>query len=307
MNDFRNQEYRCSIAFESAGPFRHLWTPEDHPILFTSEAEFRTAMNIVGVCARLFPQVRIYTFEWMSNHLHMMLSGAEPDIRALFDLIKECLKRQLKSWGRLDTLTTFVCKLRDIETLDDARNVIVYDNRNGFLVTPPTSPFTYPWGANRYYFNTDAQERYRQCRKKMTVNEIRESIKGRFADKITPLYSLDGYACPMEFCDITGGERLFRDARHYFFAVSRNVESQKKIAAEIGERIFYTDDELFAAISAISKARYDTAAPTLLPAQAKIEVARLMHYEYNAGNKQIQRMLRLDAGTVESLFPSLSR
>lgn len=255
MNDFRNQELRCSITFESACPFWHLWTPEDHTILFTSEAEFKTAMNIVGVCARLFPQVHIYTFEWMSNHLHIMLSGAEPDIHALFNLIKECLKRQLKSWGRPSNLLSFECKLREIHSLEDARNVIIYDNRNGFLVTPSTSPFTYPWGANRYYFNTDAQERYRQCRKKMTVNEIRDSIRGRFADKIEPLYSLDGYACPMDFCDIAAGQNLFRDARHYFFAISRNVESQKKIAAEIGERIFYTDDELFAAVSAISKAR----------------------------------------------------
>ncbi len=307
MNDFRNQELRCYITFESAGPFWHLWTPEDHPIIFTSEAEFKAAMNIVGVCARLFPRVRIYTFEWMSNHLHIMLSGAEPDIHALFNLIKECLKRQLKSWGRPSNLLTFECKLREINSLEDARNVIVYDNRNGFFVTPSTSPFTYPWGANRYYFNSDAQDRYRQCRKKMIINEIRNSIRGRFADKIEPLYSLDGYACPMDFCNITAGQNLFRDARHYFFAVSRNVESQKKIAAEIGERIFYTDDELFAAISAISKARYETGALTLLPAQAKIEVAKLMHYEYNAGNKQIQRILRLDAGTVESLFPPLTR
>ena len=45
MNDFRNQELRCSITFESAGPFWHLWTPEDHTILFTSEAEFKAAFG----------------------------------------------------------------------------------------------------------------------------------------------------------------------------------------------------------------------------------------------------------------------
>ena len=43
--------------------------------------------------------------------------------------------------------------------------------------------------------------------------------------------------------------------------------------------------------------------PTLLPASAKQEMALLLHNEYNAGNKQIQRMLRLDASVVSAMFP----
>jgi hypothetical protein len=43
--------------------------------------------------------------------------------------------------------------------------------------------------------------------------------------------------------------------------------------------------------------------PALLPISAKQELAALLHYEYNAGNKQIQRMLRLDATVVSAMFP----
>lgn len=303
MNNFYDQEKLCAIVFAESGTCWHLCTPEDYKIIFTCDEEFKVGMDIIGICARLFPQVRMFTFELMSNHLHMFLAGREEDIRSLFALIKKLFGRQLAVWGRPDSLSGFDCKLRVVETLDDGRNVLAYDNRNGFLVNPATSPFSYPWGANRYYYNVDAKERYRLIRRKMPVWRIRQSVRGGFADKIEPLHMLDGYACPMDFCDIEGGERLFRNARHYFFSVSRNIESQKKIAAEVGERIFYTDDELFAAVSTYCKNRYDCGAPTQLPAQAKQEVAQMMHFDYNAGNIQIQRILRLDAQIVNALFP----
>ena len=304
MNSFYDQELICSTVFSDFGPCWHLNTPENHPILFTSDAEFATAMNIIAICARLHPEVRIITFEWMSNHLHVLGAGQEAALRAFFDSIKQMLIRQLKVWGRPDALPQFEPKLRPVLSLDDARNVLVYDNRNGFLVIPTTTPFTYPWGANRFFFNDEAKKRYFLCRGKLTRRQIREISRGRYADEVDEIHTLDGYACPMDFCDIAGGERIFRDARHYFFALSRNVESLKKIAAEIGERIFYTDDELFNIIVSFCKDRYGIKAPGQLPAQAKVEVARLMHFDYNASNKQIQRMLRLEAETVAALFPS---
>lgn len=304
MNNFYDREQICSITFSDFGPCWHLNTPENHPILFTCDAEFEMAMNIIAICARLHPNVRIITFEWMSNHLHVLGAGQEADLHAFFASIKQMLCRQLKDWGRPDTLSQFVIKLRPVLSLDDARNVLVYDNRNGFLVNPATTPFTYPWGANRFFFNDEAKKRYFQCHGKLTRRQIRDCSRGRYADAIDDIHTLDGYASPMDFCDIAGGERLFRDARHYFYALSRNIESQKKIAAEIGERIFYTDDELFTIIVSLCKDRYGTHSPGQLPAQAKVEVARLMHFDYNASNKQIQRILRLEARTVESLFPS---
>ena len=41
----------------------------------------------------------------------------------------------------------------------------------------------------------------------------------------------------------------------------------------------------------------------LLPKDAKLEIAKILHYDYNAGNKQIQRMLSLDTLVVNALFP----
>jgi hypothetical protein len=98
-------------------------------------------------------------------------------------------------------------------------------------------------------------------------------------------------------------EKLFRDARQYFYKLSRDVESQKSISAELGENIFYTDDELYSIVVSKSRSQYNVSSPSLLPPETKMEFARMLHFEYHANNKQIARMLRLDRSFVESFFP----
>ena len=124
------------------------------------------------------------------------------------------------------------------------------------------------------------------------------------SDGIQGLSILDGCFSPFSFCDIAAGESLFRDAVHYFYMLGRNIESNKEIAKEIGESVSYTEDELYAAICGKCKSDYGTANPAQIPSDAKIAMAKVMRYEYNATLKQIQRMLRLDQGILQSIFGS---
>ena len=43
--------------------------------------------------------------------------------------------------------------------------------------------------------------------------------------------------------------------------------------------------------------------PTLLGRNDKIEVAKLMKYDYNASNSQIMRLLKIDERILDELFP----
>lgn len=43
--------------------------------------------------------------------------------------------------------------LKPINDLKALREAIVYVNRNGYVVNPSHTPFSYPWGTGRYYFN----------------------------------------------------------------------------------------------------------------------------------------------------------
>ena len=298
MINFSESERFCQNHFEQFEALWHLWTPENQGIIFPDDKSFETGMNIIGISSRLFPDIVIITFELMSNHLHGTMAGKEHRIRLLFNSINYFLRRKLVAG-----LSGWDCSLRRVESLNDARSVITYNNRNGFLVHEDESPYSYPWGANRFFFNPEAKARYYANSKPFRFTDRRNACASHKADAITSLKKLDGYVSPMSFCDIAAGELLFRNASHYFYEVSRNIESQKNIAQEIGKRIFYTDDELFRVVMSMSNNKFDSARPSLLPKDAKIEIAKVLHYEYNANNKQVQRMLNLDLMVVNSLFP----
>ena len=260
-------------------------------------------MNILAICARLSPGVKIITYELMTNHFHLTVAGLRNEVEKMVSIFIRALSKFSKSQGMAADLSGFTPSMREIKTLQDLRNVIIYNNRNGYVVSPDETPFSYRWGANSCYFNPAQKQRFAGSLTRLSVRDRRYYARTHDADAIEGIITVDGYACPLSFCAIQFGESLFRCASHYFRELSRNIESQRSIAAEIGERIFYTDDELFIVVLGICKEKYGQSSPGLLPAQAKRELAVLLHYDYNAGNKQIQRMLRLDPQIVSSLFP----
>lgn len=102
---------------------------------------------------------------------------------------------------------------------------------------------------------------------------------------------------------IRAGEQLFRDARHYFSKISRNVEAFSGIARSIGESLFYTDDDLYSLVVAFCQKNYGLKSPKLINADAKITLAKKLHFEYNSSNKQICRILGMDINAVSAIFP----
>lgn len=297
MSEYFEREPLCQAAFDKMGEVYHLWTPENFELIFRSDEDFKIGMGIMGICAKLSPDVKILTFELMSNHIHIAAAASESNLREMFELFKKILSRNISTDWSL-----FQPGIRLLSSLGQVRNVIVYDNRNGYLVNRDYSPYTYPWGANRYYFNPDARKLALANTKKMNYGERRNLVSSHIADEVKDLLIYEGYALPLSFCDIDRAETLFRDQSHYFELLSRSIENSKEIAKEIGESVFYTDGELFAAISKISREKYDNPQPSTLPVASKLELAATMRYDYKAGEKQICRMLKLDPTVLRSVI-----
>ena len=304
MENFQESERFCSLLFDTGGKFWHLWSPEDAPLLFASEDDFKAGMNIIGICALVCTGVKVFTFELMNNHVHFTVGGDSDEVLAFAKLLKKYLSRWLTASGKTIDLSGWNLSVREIESLRDIRNVIAYNNRNGFLVNPEETPFSYLWGANRFFFNREAKLRFNSCEKKsMSKQAKRDLIRCHDADGIPGPLMMDGYASPLAFCAIREAEQFFRNASHYLSAITGRIESQKEIAAEIGERIFYNDNELFAACVKLAKQQFGEGRPSLLAKEEKITLAKSLHYDYNASNKQISRMLSLDIRVVAALFP----
>ena len=301
---FSEKEARCEILFRDLAPCWHLYTPEDFEIIFSSDEDFKAGMILMSLCALSFPGVKILAFQLMSNHLHIVLSGSEDDCHAFFRMLRHRLQVYLKGLGKTVDLTGWEERLGEVKDLDYLRTVIAYTNRNGFLVHPDETPFSYRWGTNRLFFNPDASALHARGDEKLTVRRLRSIIHSSAYDHRAGMKMIDGYISPSAYCDIPDAMALFRSGHHYFYLISRDVEGQQRIAAELGESVSYTDNELFAAVISICRKEYGTGKPSVIPSEAKLAVARKMRYEYNATDKQISRILRLDRNVLAALFPA---
>lgn len=300
---FGEQERACEDLFLSRGPFYHLCTPgESTLVLFETESDYRFAMNLIASSNYQDPDVNIITFEVMRTHLHIIGEGMPAAALEWFSRMRKRLYRFYQSTGRIRDLSPFQADVFPINDLSFLRNSIAYVNRNGYLVHPEHTPFSYPWGANRFYFNPDAKLRHDRIYGDLFVREKRQLFGSHSVDYPGGAPIVDGYISPAFFCDLALGEGIFRDARHYFNLIARSVESYKDIAKLLGDTVLYTDDELYLIVRQLCRDNYGNARPEILPMEAKQALARTLHYDYKATDKQIQRMLRLDARILSSFF-----
>ena len=96
---------------------------------------------------------------------------------------------------------------------------------------------------------------------------------------------------------------MFRDARSYFNSLTRNAEAFSQIASRLKDTIFLTDDELYSAMLSFINKEYSVRTAAELSTQQKVDTARHLHFNYNASNQQLRRLLRMDLTILEELFP----
>lgn len=305
MSPFYDNESLCQYSFERLGPCWHVWTNENFETLFRNDEDFKAAMALFAMSCMLFPGLKILTFELMNNHLHIAVAGREEEIRELFECFKRMLRTYFRKEGVLVNLKDFQCNLRLLESLSDCRNTIIYINRNGYVARSDHSPITYPWGANSCFFNSVSFYVYKTADKRMKCRDRMALAHTHQVDSLKNVIMVEDVVTPWCFCSIRDAESMFRGPAHYFYSLSKNIEANKQIASEIGENVYYTDDELFGVVTSLASRKYSTQV-RFLSRDAKIEMAKTMHYEYNASNKQVARLLKLDVSVVGCLFPELA-
>ena len=291
----------CEATFLSGGRWWHLYTPGNlTSLLFANDNDYRFAMNLMARCLAEFPTLSVITFEIMSNHIHIVLSGDEHIINEFFATYRKRLKRYLstKAQGRLSN--QFQMSLKPINELKALRETIVYVNRNGYVVDPSHTPFSYPWGTGRYYFN-DVQI----AKKLSDVSDIgiRRMFRSRNPHLPGDYRVIDGYVSPLEYCAVKLGMAMFRNAHQYFYMISKNIEAYEKLAAELDDGEYLTDSELFTQVVKILKTGYAANSLRDLTTAQKQDLARKLRSDYRSSNGQIRRILGLSQYEIDSMFP----
>ena len=302
---FYDKEKSCLYNFNTRQNYWHLCTPGMNvPIIFTCQEDFEYGMCLMAICACLFQDISVYTFALMNTHVHMILSGEESRCKELFDVFLRKLRRYLSGCGRSTDLSGFRAQLIPITDLQMLRNEIIYVNRNGYVANSNYTPYSYPWGAGMYFFNPLVEKLPSINFERLTVRKRRKICRTKVIDVCHGMKVHGNIILPTSFCKIKEAENMYRDAAHYFSSLTRNHEAFSEIAKRLGDTMFLPDSEMYQAISSICNKKYGIRKPSLLSPEAKIEIARMMHYEYHASNRQIRSILNMDMGAIEEMFPT---
>ena len=297
-----NYDDYCESVFAECGSCWHLFTPGDlSGVLFREKEDYVYGMNLVALCAgKFWESIRLYTFQIMSNHFHFVLSGEKFQVEEFYNELYMRLRKYLAFKGRISDIKGVKMRVLPIDNLSYMRNVIAYVNRNGYLIDDDSTPFSYPWGSNVCFYRYETASDSILL-SKLTVRNKRKMFHTH-QDEFPPHFRVSGdMVLPQCYVHIGTAENFYRNAHHYFNLISRRVESFSQIAEELGDRVTYTDDELYTAVYSICAKKFETS-PKVLTKFQKIEVAKELHYSYNASNKQIKRVLRLDESVVNELF-----
>lgn len=302
---FRNLEQDCEHRFLIGGPYWHLYTNGNKAdIIFCSDDDFKIGMNIIGICILRLSEVEVYTFELMNNHLHLILSGERRKCLELFETIKSMLKRYFRRNGRIVDLRDFECEMIEITNLQSLRNEIVYVNRNGYVTRPDCTPFSYPWGSGACFFNHFLKYLPYVKYDILTVKQKREICRSNnICLPPDRAKVFEGVILPSSYCRIDKAEAFFRNAHHYFQFLSRKHEAYSEVADRLHESVLIPDEEMYSAVCSLCMKLYNAKNPGALGAKERIEMARQMRQKYNASNRQIRNILKLDKNIVEELFP----
>ena len=294
MKDFVVKERSCDVSFQSYGPYWHVYTSgKETPLIFNTREDFAFAMNVVAQ-AYACSEINILAFEIMGNHFHFVLSADEIQIHQFWCFMR---KKMMKAFPVIKDVKL---SLKPIDDLQSLRNNIIYTNRNGYVADPAYTPFSYPWGTGRYYFNDFPVE---HCLSDLHTPQRRLMFRGRDPHLPGQWKFIDGYICPLSFCSIESGMSMFRDAHHYFYLISKNIESNSELASELGGEEFLTDSELFKRLFQIIKSEYGVPQINALGTQQKMDLAIRLRREFHSSNGQIRRLLHLSQYEIDSLFP----
>lgn len=276
------REQECTDIFNQLGPVYNACTSENHPVIFKTKNDFKAGMSIMAICMRMFKKIKVYAFQLMSNHIHLVVSGDEKDIMDFFNYFKDRLYHHLNK--QVD-LSGFCLKLFAIDNLEYFRNAIVYVNRNGFVVYNNVTPFSYPWGTSAYFFQPLLCKYVRMYGKAIGNVKIRQLMHTKNADSYKDILFSDDYVHPIESCFISLAEQIFHDAKQYFYLISRKIETYANIAKSMGESVFYSDSDLFLAAAKSAKDIFGATELNTLNAQQKIELAK--RHPGEANGKQL--------------------
>ena len=271
-------------------------------LLFNHEAEYAFGMLLMGIISIKFA-LKIYAFELMPNHIHIILSGTGANCVSAFDYLKRKLSARLVRDGYPPLPEDYWFKLVKIGTEEQMRQEIAYLLRN-----PPEKGLgtsaCYPWGTGWLYHSgipaflegKPVKEMSKRCVEKLVSGE--EMLPSEW--RIHPRLGL----LPDSFVDTTLVHRLFPTPKDLQTALVKDYEAYFQTATRLGELAEFNKKEVDDIVGQVLQKRFDGKPLNSLTEGDKGKLAIILHRYYGLSPLQISTSILVRLKTIQQWFHS---
>ncbi len=271
-----------------------------------SEKDFRTAMNIIAVCAAN-SAVTVVAFCLEDTHPHFLLFGTLADC-VLFKQMLETMYRHYAASTRGGELPFDL----DLEIYPIGNDVNYLRNVAVYVICQPTKdrkrimPYDYPWGSGSLYFRSKRAVPVWFCDSEGNVSSPvafgklnslvrREMLHTRKYTVPDDWLVADGILLPSNYVDVALFESIYQTYNSFrvFLAGSRvkDDEIRSKMAEERG--IQMEDLEARQVCGDESNALYGTRNTRLLDSRCRIALAQVLRRKHHLTYRQISALVHL--------------
>lgn len=271
-------------------------------LIFNNAAEFAFGMCLMGLLWLKF-SIRIYAFELMPNHIHIILSGTGENCLMAFDYLKRKLSARLLRDGYPPLPDDYWFKLVRLENQEELKNEILYILRNplekGFCIVGG-----YIWGTEWIYYSrfpkalegTLAGKMSKRSLSKLFASE--EDIPEHW--RINPYLGL----LPDSFVDTSVVRELFPSPKDLQTALVKDYEVYFQIANRLGELAEFSKSEVTGIVTQTLQKRFGGRDLRALSEQEKGKMAIILHREFGLNSYQISTSIFVREKVIRQLLAS---
>ncbi len=264
-------------------------------LLFRSREDFEFFINRLALLVRE-RKVKVYAYCLMSNHIHLLVSGEESDILALFRDLRRTYAQYLgyRYEGNV-SLDDFTPELREVTSPEDFRTTVAYILRNP-QAAGVESVFAYEWSSAFLYFNPRLSSLTVKTPQEYGKVHFREQMHTRVNDT-EGILMLGDYISPAIWCDYKTVERFFGRSLDYMKYLSNWNAERDYDCLEGNEHNAHPDSYIVEQVESFCNS-HGCSHPAALEVVTRRQLIRLLHRKFGASVKQIQRQTGEDEQTI---------
>lgn len=272
---------------------------------FRDEDDFKVGMNYVAIEAAMHPDVTIFTFILMSNHVHFVMNGEREEVKLFIDQFKHRYSIYVsKKWGAGEFLRRNGVDIKEIPSNDEAvERAIAYVDMNCVSANICMHPAQYPWGSGGIFFSSNNLVQARALGTLKT--RARERILHSNCTQLPQDWRVcsQGYILQQEYVDVDAVERLFRTPQRMNYFLKTSSKARKRL--EVKENLpAFSDQTIRSAMPELYRSLFQKySLGELLPSEIA-ELMRQIRFRFSADVNQIARVCGVSYADAAKMMDS---